>query len=55
MSWTVVFTARATKDAKRLAASRLKARAQRLLEVLATNPYQTHPPYEKLIGDLAGA
>lgn len=55
MNWTLVFTAQAKKDAKKLASSGLKAQAQRLLDVLAANPYQTPPRYEKLIGDLAGA
>jgi toxin YoeB len=55
VNWTLVFTARARKDAKKLASSGLKAQAQQLLEVLAANPYQTPPRYEKLVGDLAGA
>jgi toxin YoeB len=55
VNWTVVFTAQAKKDAKRLASSGLKAQAQRLLDILTTNPYQTPPRYEKLVGDLAGA
>jgi toxin YoeB len=55
VNWTLVFTAQAKKDAKRLASAGLKAQAQRLLDVLAANPYQTPPRYEKLIGDLAGA
>ena len=55
MNWTLVFTAQAKKDAKRLASSGLKAHAQRLLDVLAADPYQTPPRYEKLVGDLAGA
>lgn len=55
MNWTLVFTAQAKKDAKKLASSGLKAKAQRLLDVLAENPYQTPPRYEKLVGDLAGA
>lgn len=55
MNWTLVFTAQAKKDAKRLASAGLKDQAQRLLDVLATNPYQTPPRYEKLVGDLAGA
>jgi Txe/YoeB family toxin of toxin-antitoxin system len=55
VKWTLVFTAQATKDAKKLASSGLKAQAQRLLNVLAANPYQTPPRYEKLVGDLAGA
>ena len=55
MNWTLVFTAQAKKDAKKLASSGLKAQAQRLLDVLAANPYQTPPRYEKLVGDMAGA
>ena len=54
MSWTLVFTKQAKKDAKKLASSGLKPRAQRLLELLKSNPYRTPPPYEKLVGDLAG-
>ncbi|MHB1531954.1 Txe/YoeB family addiction module toxin [Acidithiobacillus sp.] len=54
MTWQLVFTKQAQKDAKKLAASGLKAQAQALLAVLAEDPYQ-RPPYEKLIGDLAGA
>jgi toxin YoeB len=55
VKWTLVFTAQAKKDAKKVASSGLKVQAQRLLDVLATNPYQTPPRYEKLVGDLAGA
>jgi toxin YoeB len=50
-----MFTKQAQKDAKKLAAAGLKQKAQELLTVLATNPYQTPPPYEKLVGDLTGA
>ncbi|HEV7519035.1 MAG TPA: Txe/YoeB family addiction module toxin [Thermoanaerobaculia bacterium] len=53
--WRVVFTKQAQKDAKKLAAAGLRPRAEKLLLLLAENPYQTHPPYEKLLGDLAGA
>jgi Txe/YoeB family toxin of toxin-antitoxin system len=53
--WRVVFTKQAQKDAKRLAAAGLRPRAERLLALLAENPYQTPPPYEKLLGDLSGA
>ena len=42
-------------DAKKLAASGMKPKAQKLLAVISENPYQTPPPYEKLVGDLAGA
>ncbi len=55
MSWRVVYTRQAKRDAKQLARSGLKPRAQRLLDILRDNPYQTPPPYEKLVGDLAGA
>ena len=55
MSWTLVFTQQAKKDAKKLASSGLKSRAQRLLEILKKNPYRTPPPYEKLVGHLPGA
>jgi Txe/YoeB family toxin of toxin-antitoxin system len=54
VSWRVVFTKQAQKDAKKLSASGLKPKAEKLLGVLAENPYQTPPPYEKLVGDLAG-
>lgn len=55
MSWRVVFTKQAQKDARNLASSSLKEKAQILLSVLADNPFQTPPPYEKLVGDLTGA
>lgn len=55
VSWTLVYTKQANNDAKKLAAAGLKPQAQRLLNILAENPYQTPPPYEKLVGDLTGA
>ncbi len=55
MSWRLVYTAQARRDAKKLARSGLKPQAERLLAILAEDPYQTPPPYEKLLGDLAGA
>ena len=55
MSWQLVYTKHAQKDAKKLAAAGLKARALELLAVLAADPFQNPPPYEKLVGDLAGA
>lgn len=55
VSWEIVFAKQALKDAKKLAASGLKPKAQELLAILATNPLQNPPPYEKLVGDLAGA
>ncbi|MDO9601444.1 MAG: Txe/YoeB family addiction module toxin [Rhodocyclaceae bacterium] len=55
MSWEIVFAKQAMKDAKKLAASGLKPKAQELLAVLASDPFQNPPPFEKLVGDLAGA
>jgi toxin YoeB len=55
VSWEVVFAKHALKDAKKLAASGLKPKAQDLLALLATDPFQNPPPYEQLVGDLAGA
>ena len=55
MIWELAFTKQAQKDAKRLASAGLKNKAQKLLEILTENPLQNPPPYEKLIGDLAGA
>ena len=55
MSWRVVFTKQAQKDARNLSSAGLKDKAQQLLSVLADNPFQTPPPYEKLVGDLSGA
>ena len=53
--WQVVFTKQAQKDAKKLSAAGLRAKAEQLIEMLRENPYQTPPPYEKLLGDLSGA
>jgi Txe/YoeB family toxin of toxin-antitoxin system len=55
VNWTLVYTTQAKRDAKKLARSGLKPQAQKLLDILAINPYQTPPPYERLVGDLAGA
>jgi len=55
VNWSIVFSKQAQKDAKKIASSNLKTQAQRLLDIIAENPFQTPPPYEKLIGDLAGA
>ena len=55
MTWTLVYTKQAKKDAKNLVAAGLRLKAQALLDLLAEKPYQTPPPYEKLVGDLAGA
>lgn len=55
MSWQLVFSKHAQKDAKKLVAAGLKSKAQDLLAILANDPFQQPPPYEKLVGDLAGA
>jgi Txe/YoeB family toxin of toxin-antitoxin system len=55
VSWSLVYTKQAQKDARKLAASGLKAKAELLLQILANNPFQNPPPFEKLVGDLAGA
>ena len=55
VSWALVYAKQATKDAKKLAASGLKSKAQELLAVLAIDPFQNPPPFEKLVGDLTGA
>lgn len=53
--WQVVYTPQARKDARKLARSGLRPRARKLLELLARDPFETPPPFEKLLGDLAGA
>lgn len=53
--WRVVFTKQAQRDAKKLSAASLRPKAEKLLLLLAENPFETPPPYEKLLGDLAGA
>ncbi len=55
MSWEVVYTKHAQKDAQKLTASGLKIKAQELLALVRENPFQNPPPYEKLVGDLSGA
>ena len=53
--WQVLYTKDARRDAKKLATAGLRANAEKMLGVLADNPFQTPPPYEKLVGDLDGA
>lgn len=53
--WQLYFTKQAEKDAKKLATTGLKEKAQELLGIIQNNPYQIPPPYEKLVGDLSGA
>jgi toxin YoeB len=55
VSWVLVFSKQALKDAKKLKAAGLKPKAEELLAVLAKDPFQNPPAFEKLIGDLAGA
>ena len=55
MTWQLVYTEQAQKDARKLASSGLKDKAKALLQIVEANPYQNPPSYEKLVGDLAGA
>lgn len=55
MSWSLVYTKQAQKDARKIASSNLQAQAERLLDLLAEEPFRNPPPYERLIGDLAGS
>lgn len=55
MTWRLVYTRHAQKDARKLAKSNLKEKALGLLRLLEDDPFQSPPPYEKLVGDLAGA
>lgn len=55
MTWKLVYTRQAQKDARKLASSGLKPKAQELLALIAEDPLQRPPPFEKLVGDLAGA
>ncbi len=55
MTWRLVYTRQAQKDARKLAASGLKDKAEQLLDILREDPYRSPPPFEKLIGDLSGA
>jgi toxin YoeB len=55
VTWEIVFTRQAQKDAQKLAEAGMKPKAEKLIRVLRENPCQTPPPYEKLVGDLADA
>ena len=55
MSWRLVYTKQAQRDAKKLSSSGLKSKAEELLATLAENPYRKPPLFEKLVGDLTGA
>jgi len=55
VSWRLVYTKQARNDAKKLSRSGLKPQAEQVLDILREDPYRTPPPYEMLVGDLAGA
>ena len=55
MTWRLVYTRQAQKDARKLLSSGLKDKAEQLLDILREDPYRTPPPFEKLVGDLSGA
>jgi toxin YoeB len=55
VKWGLVFTKQARKDAVKLSAAGLRSKTEQLLDILRENPFQNSPPYEKLVGDLAGA
>lgn len=55
MNWPIVYAKQANRDAKKVAAAGLRPKVEALLAILGQNPYQNPPPYEKLVGDLAGA
>jgi toxin YoeB len=55
VKWRIVYTRQAQKDGKKIAAAGLRQKAEKLLEILSKDPFQTPPPFEKLTGDLSGA
>jgi toxin YoeB len=55
VSWQLLYTKQAQKDARKIASSELKDKAKKLLQVIESNPYKNPPPYEKLVGDLSDA
>ena len=55
MSWQIIYTKQAEKDTKKIVQAGLKEQVEDLLGILSINPFQFHPPYEKLVGDLEGA
>jgi toxin YoeB len=55
VTWALVYTKQAQKDAKKISSSGLRVNVERLLAIIAANPFQNPPPYEKLLGDLSGA
>ena len=55
VNWKLVYTKQAQKDAKKLSTSGLRQKAEAILKIIKANPFQTPPPFEKLVGDLKGA
>ena len=55
VKWTLLYSREAQKDAKKISRSGLKEKAEFLLSILEEDPFRNPPPYEKLVGDLAGA
>jgi toxin YoeB len=55
VTWEIIYAKQAQKDARKLVSAGLKEKAQELLKVVETDPFQNPPPYEKLVGDLEGA
>ena len=55
MNWRIVYTKQSQKDARKLSASGLKSKAEEIIKILLTDPFQTPPAFEKLVGDLSGA
>jgi Txe/YoeB family toxin of toxin-antitoxin system len=55
VTWTLVYTAQARRDAKKIAGAGLRPKAEKILDILRVDPYRTPPPFEKLRGDLHGA
>jgi len=55
VNWRIVYTKQSQKDARKLSASGLKSKAEEIIKILLTDPFQTPPAFEKLVGDLSGA
>jgi toxin YoeB len=55
VEWKIVYTRQAQRDARKIASAGLRPKAEKVLEILSRNPYQTPPTFEKLVGDLSGA
>lgn len=55
VKWKIVYTRQAQKDARKIALAGLRKKAEQLLQILSVDPFQSPPPYEKLVGDLSGA